>query len=187
MKKFTMIELIALLVLVAGVAQAAQWRALDSMEQARTGANRVYEMDHNDLTTTTTNTAQTLTVAVKAKQAVQFVFMELETAFDTANTNHTGSLAVTVGDGTDADLYLTSTELASDGTEVWKKFGPVPTVTATATGETSTNLTVTVTSVDMGRKVYTADDTIDFVFTPNAEEAVSANVQGKARFYFNVQ
>jgi hypothetical protein len=184
MKKFTMM----VMVLMAAVfVQAAQWRVLDSAEQAKTGANRMYEVSYSDLTTTTTNTAQTLTVAVPAKAAVQFMMMELETAFDTGNTNYTGSLAVTVGDGTDADLFLTSTELASDGTEVWKKFAPVTTVTATATGPQSTNMTVTVASVAMGQKVYTAADTLDFVFTPNAEEAVSANTSGKVRFYFNVQ
>jgi len=187
MKKFTMIKLIALLVLVAGVAQAAQWRALDSMEQARTGANRVYEVDYRSLTTATTNTAQTLQVAVPAKSAVQFVLMELETAFDTANTNHTGSLVVRVGDGSTTDLFLGDTELAADGTEIWKKFAPVPLVTATSTGDHVTNMTVTVTSAARGEKVYTSAGNIAFRFTPNAEEAVSANVQGKVRFYFNLK
>jgi hypothetical protein len=184
MKKFTMM-MFALLALCL-FAQGAQWRALDSMEQAKTGAIRVYEVDEADLTTTTTNTAQTLTVSVPAKAAVQFVMMELETAFDTGNTNYTGSLAVKVGDGTDDDLFLTSTELASDGTEVFKKYAPVTTVTATATGPQSTNMTVTVTSVAMGEKVYTAADTLDFVFTPNANEAVADNTSGKVRFYFKV-
>lgn len=185
MKKITMF--IFALLGMALFAHGAQWRALDSAEQAKTGATRVYEVAYSDLTTTTTNTAQTLTVSVPAKAAVRFVMMELETAFDTGNTNYTGSLAVKVGDGTDDDLFLTSTELASDGTEVFKKFAPVPTVTATATGPQSTNMTVTVTSVAMGEKVYTVADTLDFVFTPNAEEAVSANTAGKVRFYFNVQ
>jgi hypothetical protein len=174
MKKITM--LMALLVL-AGVAQTAEWRVLDSLEQARTGATRVYTVDYTDLTATTTNTAQTLTVAVPAKTAVQMTLMELETAFDTADTNYTGSLAVTVGDETDADLYLTSTELASDGSEVWKKFGN----TVWNSGATN-NVTLV-----LGQKVYTSADTIDFAFTPNTEEAVSANVSGKVHFYFKVQ
>ena len=175
MKKFTMLT-IALLGM-ALFAQAAEWRATDLMEQARTGATRVYTVDYSDLTTTDTNTAQTLTVSVPAKAAVELKSMELETAFDTSNTNYTGSLAVTVGDGTDADLYLTSTELASDGSEVFKKFGNTVWNSGSATNVT----------LSIGQKVYTAADTIDFVFTPNAEEAVSANTSGKVKFYFNVQ
>jgi len=161
MKKFTMI-LMALT--ISALFASAEWRAATQSEMDRTGANRVFEVDYTDLTTTTTNTAQTLTVAVPAKAAVQFMLMELDTAFDTANTNYTGSLAVIVGDGSNDDAYLTSTELASDGTEIWKKFGP------TATRE----------------KVYTVADTLDFKFTPNTEEAVSANTSGHASFYFRV-
>jgi hypothetical protein len=182
MKKFTMM---AMVLMAAVFVQAAQWRVLDSAEQAKTGANRMYEVDHADLTTTATNTAQTLTVAVPAKAAVRFLMMELETAFDTGNTNYTGSLAVKVGDGTDDDLFLTSTELASDGSEVFRKFAPLPALTAVTTIGATTNTVVTAAA--LGEKVYTAADTLDFVFTPNAEEAVSANTSGKVRFYFNVQ
>ena len=184
MKKFTMM-MIALIGFCL-FAQAAEWRATDLLEQARTGATRVYVVEHSDLTDTNANTAQTLAVSVPAKTAVQFVMMELETAFDTGNTNYTGSLAVKVGDGTDDDLYLTSTELASDGSEVWKKFPPVPTVTAVTTIGATTNTVIT--SVAVGEKVYTAGDTIDFVFTPNdSPEAVSAYTSGKSKFYFKVQ
>ena len=225
MKKFTML-MIALLA-VAGFAQAAaEWRPTDVAEAALTGANRVYTVDYADLTTTDTNTAQTLTVSVPAKAAVQFVMMVLETAFDTGDTNYTGSLAVKVGDGTDDDLYLTSTELASDGSEVWKKFAvanggtiavtpqtisvaaaPVLTLAGVAMTDTNgvtatcltnvtvattaytvaTNATATYTAGVLGEKIYTAADTIDVVFTPNSEEAVSANTSGKVKFYFNVQ
>jgi hypothetical protein len=182
MKKM-IIALIALLA-VAGFAQAAQWRATDMMEQARTGATRVFVVEHSDLTDTNANTAQTLTVSVPAKAAVEFVMMELETAFDTANTNYTGSVAVIAGDGTDTDLYLTSTELASDGTEVWKKFAPVP-VVVTVIGTNNAIVAGTVTA--LGQKVYTTADTIDFTFTPNSDEALVANSVGKVKFFFKVQ
>ncbi len=166
-------------------AQAAEWRATDMMEQARTGATRVFVVEHSDLTETNANTAQTLTVSVPAKAAVQFVMMELETAFDTANTNYTGSVAAIVGDGTDTDLYLTSTELASDGSEVFKKFPVTSVATAVTTIGATTNTTVTVSA--LGQKVYTQADTIDFTFTPNSDEALVANSVGKVKFFLKVQ
>lgn len=184
MKKFTMMTIIALLAFT-GIAQAAEWRATDMMEQARTGATRVYVVEHSDLTDTNANTAQTLAVSVPARTAVQFVMMELETAFDTANTNFTGSVAVIVGDGTDTDLYLTSTELASDGSEVFKKFPVTSVATAVTTIGATTNTTVTVSA--LGQKVYTGADTIDFTFAPNSDEALVANSVGKVKFFFKVQ
>ncbi len=176
MKKFMMILITALLAF-AGFTQAAEWRTLSSEEAALTGANRVYTVDYSDLTTATTNTAQTLTVSVPDKSAIRFVMMKLEKAFDTGNTNFTGSLAVKIGDTSDDDLYLTSTELASDGTEIWKKFGN----TVWNSGQ-ATNVTLA-----YGSKVYTSNDYIKCVFTPNAEETVKSNTVGRVKFYFNVQ
>jgi hypothetical protein len=117
----------------------------------------------------------------------------LRTAFDTENTNYTGSVLVTVGDGADADLYLTSTELASDGTEVWLKYGrsvqaaTSGVVTQVVAGVTNAITVLTALTDDStGRKVYTADDEIEIVFTPNAEEALTANTSGEVRFYFRI-
>ena len=205
--------------LVAGWASAASFRPLLEQERANLGATHEVTIEYSDLAAgTTTNTALTLTNVfdVAAKQGVQLVAMQLVTAFDTGNTNYTGSLAVEVGDGADADLYLTSTELASDGSEVWIKFGRS---VQAATSAISTNVTgITLQTVSLadtngvtalvvtnvvaasaaqtrlsaltddstGRKVYTAADTIDFKFTPNAEEAVSANTSGEVRFYFKI-
>jgi len=149
-------------------AQAAEWQPLSALEAADTGANRVLIVDYADLTTTTTNTAQTLTVSIPAKAAVLLTKAVLVTAFETAATNVT-SCAVTVGDGTDADLYLASMEGASDGTEIWKKFGQV------------------YSSTTLGKKVYTAADTIDVIFTPDSAQALSAMTTGKMKFYFLIQ
>ena len=189
---------------VAG-ATAIDGRVLSLQERAaHAGATHCFTVDYSDLATTATNTAETLTFAVSAKQSVRFVSMKLDTAFDTGNTNYTGSLAVTVGDGTDADLYLTSTELASDGSEVFFKFDSgysstvtvTPTTTALVYLGATTNLTTNtvVTSIAaayspgaLGRKVYTADDTIDFTFTPNTEEATSANTSGLVKFYMIIE
>lgn len=200
---------LAMALLMAGWATAAEFRPLLEQERANLGATHEVTIKYSDLATgTTTNTALTLTNVfdVATNAAVQLVAMQLITAFDTGNTNYTGSLAVEVGDGTDADLYLTSTELASDGTEVWLKYGRSPLAVSTATTYltntitylgASTNLltntivyassvATTATDDSYGRKVYTSADTIDFKFTPNAEEAVSANTSGEARFYFKI-
>jgi len=125
-------------------------------------------MDSTDLTETTANTAQTLTVAVPAKTACILTMAVLDTAFDTAATNVT-ACTVTVGDGTDADLFLAAMVLASDGTEVWKKYGQAA------------------SSLSLGKKVYTSADTLDFVFTPDSAQALSAMISGSAKFYFLIQ
>ena len=167
MKKLPL--MLAIVLFGALFSQAANWQVLGAIEASQTGANRVYIVDYTDLTTSTTNTAQTLTVSLPANTAAVLTMAVLDTAFDTANTNYTGSLAVTVGDGSDADLFLASMELASDGTEVWKKYGQAA------------------SSLTLGKKVYTSADTLDFIFTPNTEEAVSANTSGAIKFYFLVQ
>ena len=177
MKKFGM------MIVVLMAALFVQAASVKVHPDTRFGGSMLVTVKAADFTESATNTAETLTLSVLAKEGYELMAMELVSAFDTANTNYTGSLAVTVGDGTDADLYLTSTELASDGSEVWLKFAPVTTVTATSTGDATTNMTVTVTSTEMGRKVYTADDTIDFTFTPNAEEALDENIRGEVRFW----
>ena len=162
--KILVMLLVAAMVIGVVVVEAGslQIRPLTEQEKAELGANMEVQVLYTNLTTTTTNTAQTLTMNVQAKYGVKLAAMMLKKAFDTSNTNFTGSLAVKVGDGDDDDKYLTSTELASDGTEVWMKFGET-------TGS-----------------VYTAADTVDFIFTPNAAEAVGSNTVGEVRFYLRI-
>jgi hypothetical protein len=127
--KYELMQLIVFVALLAWLApitaQAASFRPLTEQEKAHLGATHVATITYADFTETNTNTAVTLTnvFSVAAKQGVQLMAMQLKTAFTTGNTNYTGSVLVTVGDGADADLYLTSTELDSDGTEVFIKFG----------------------------------------------------------------
>lgn len=78
-----------------------------------------------DLTETTANTAQVLNLLnVKAGQAVRLVHHKLVTAFKDASDSNFNTCAATVGDGSDPDRLLTSTELNENGTEVDLKFGP---------------------------------------------------------------
>ena len=229
-KKYQRIGSIVFLMIVCLIgmsSQALNLVPLDSREAAVMDATHVARFTYEDFASSTaTNTALTISnMVIKAKEAVTCVGMVLEAAFDTANTNHTGSMAMTVGDSSDADLFLTSTELASDGSEVWFKFGrtDVETLTSTvtkqvaafltgltlqtvsltdtngvtalavtnivsATADAVTNATVA-TSAAAGvaaKKVYTAADAIRFTFTPNTEEALSANTVGAVRVYFKV-
>jgi hypothetical protein len=241
-----------LMVIFAGVAEAVDVRVLGNRAKAELGATHEVTITHADLTETTTNTAETLaSFAVVAKQGVKLVAMHLVTPFDTISTNYTTSTLLTVGDGTDADLYLTSTELNTDGTEVYLKFGRLPISTYTsgtfvtnvadATANALTNVTastgtfmtnVTLQTGSIGgtnvvtnvviltttavtgvttsgqnyvtgttattttafssvsvtdtHKLYTGSDTVDFTFTPNAEESLSQLSAGEVKIYLHV-
>jgi hypothetical protein len=188
---------------------AIDWLALGVPEMAaHRGATHVAVIDYADLASyTTSNTAAVITNAILAKTGVEFVELMLDTAFDTGNTNYTGSVAVKVGDGSDDDLFLTSTELASDGSEVFIKYGPPnsATVASTVTKQTYvlpailadgttnaialvTNATVasTATAGELGYKVYASAGSLVFTLTPNSEEALSANTSGSVRLYFRL-
>lgn len=238
------VMVMVLAVLSAGDAFAVSVQRLSAMEQANTRATHRVVIKESDLTETSTNTAQTLGASfpVAAKMGVEVVAMQLVTSFDEGTTNYTGSCALTVGDGTDADLYLTSTELHADGTEVWLKYGRSTWLTAATTtgnfltncvattGTFGTNVSVTtsnlvylnastnaatqtvviavsqqtasaVTAVttsgtaavtaqtqtqSSGQKVYTSADYVDFTFTPNAQEALSALTQGEVWIYIRI-
>lgn len=207
-----------LMVLVAimamsGVVGAYEFRPLGVAEMAQWGATHVLDVDYSDLKkiedATTNNTPATITVAVPAKTAVELRAMILDEAFDTAETNYTGSCLLQVGDGSDVDLHLTSTELASEGTEVFVKFAPLAAATAVSTvtpmtksvyvaadGEGTnfvaqavcTNATVatTVSVAELGRKASTSAQNVVLTFTPNADEALADNVQGKVRLFFRL-
>jgi hypothetical protein len=198
---------IAGLALVAGITQAADIRPLTLEEQANLGATHEIRVTYADFAASTdTNTALIISNAViSSGRAVECVAMILEKAFDTENTNYTGSCALKVGDSSDDDLFLSSTEIASDGSEVLFKLGrrdaetitPVVTlgrVTVTDTNGVTfsavTNVTVTATATApaiSGYKLYSADNYIKLTFTPNTEEALSANTAGIVRILFNIR
>ena len=156
----------------------AEWRVLDTAEQMRHGANRVWELTHADLTTAATNTAQSINAAVPANTMVRLIKMELPESFDIglSNTNHTGALTLRVGDGSTTDLFLSDTELAEDGTTIWKKYG-----STVVNSGTSTNVTLV-----LGQKVYTTTGNIVARFTPNTEDAVADNTTGRVRLFFKL-
>ena len=197
MKKF--MGVFALVLAIGAVeAKAFQWGPLSVPEMAKYGATHFLEFTYKDFTVSNTNTTQAFTNSINAKTAVQFVGLVLDQAFDTGNTNFTGSCALKIGDGSDDDLFLTSTELASDGTEVYVKFGPPNSYTITPsfqvlalTGTVQnvnvvTNGTATATAVELSRKLYTSAGSIVSTFTPNGNEALADNTSGKVRVLFKL-
>jgi hypothetical protein len=177
---FKIVFVIAVMVSINSM--AANLTPCDSREAALLGATHVLRIGLSDLaSSTSTNTALVLVNnIISAKEQLECVNMVLDQAFDTGNTNDTGSVALKVGDSTDDDLYLTSTELASDGSEVFLKYGraDVPSVTV------ASNFVATVTAGVTGKKIYTAANYIKVTLTPNAEEALSANTKGAVSIYF---
>lgn len=200
---------VAVLALVAGVTNAAPTvRPLTLQEQANLGATHEIRITHADLASSTdTNTALVITNAavISSGRAVECVAMILDKAFDTGNTNYTGSVALKVGDSSDDDLFLGSTQLASDGSEVLFKAGrkDVETITPSVTlqkvsmtdtngvtADVVTNVTVTATAAAPsigGAKLYSADNYIKITLTPNTEEALSANTSGIVRLLFRIR
>jgi hypothetical protein len=168
--------MVAAVVLMAGFVQAQDVRLLTVNESVAVGATHAVTLEHTDLTTTTTNTAQTFNVPVLAKQGVEVVAYVLREPFQDVATNGNNTLTLTVGDGTDADLFLTSTEMCVDGTEVFLKF-PAPMVNS----GTASNVTLLASS-----KVYTADGNMVLTVTPHTNYGVAAMDKGKVEVFFRV-
>lgn len=160
MNTFTKTTLLAAVMAVtASLVHAFTIQPLGVEGRSQYGATHIVRGDYTDLTTSTTNTAQTLTLDIAAKEGYSLVAFMLDEAFDTGNTNYSGSLALTVGDNASVATFLSSTEMASDGTEIWLKYG------------TGSNV------------AYSATNSLKFIFTPNAQEAVDDNTAGAYRVY----
>lgn len=207
-KKCRLIGLVALLLMAMAVlpAGANDYRQLSISEMARFGATHAWTLTYKDFAaSTSTNTALAITNVVAANTAVFFKGMVLNDAFSVETTNYTGSCALIVGNGTDTDLFLASTELASDGSEVYVKYGPPSTYAVTATMGTqavaylglstnaltntiifTSNVTAAVTGTILGHVLYSSAGVIVATFTPNTEEALSQNVKGQVTLYLQL-
>lgn len=211
MKAMKAIAGMVMAALVTMAAQAGTLYPLDAVSGAGLGgATHVLVIRYDDAdiqAETNDNTALTIAgISVDAPQGVELIASQLVQAFDGTSWD-TNSVAMTVGDGTDADLFLQSQELASDGTEVFLKFGRRPDATISTavtkdtttitylTGLSTTGSTAVVTNTyvsatgaaaDMGRKVYTSDDTVDVVLTPSATRSLADNTAGEVRLYFRI-
>lgn len=158
-------------------AQAASLRPLGVEESVlRAGATHEARVTYEDFDTSTTNTAEAITFGVVSNTGVQVMYAKVHTPFDTGNTNYLGSLALTVGDGGDADRYLASMQLASNSTNDWVKYGN----TAWNSG-TASNMTFA-----YGYTTYSINTNITFTFTPNANEATDDNTQGDVSVFLRL-
>jgi len=126
-------------------------RALNSAEAAIHGFTHAIKIVPADLATqTTANTALVIEmVPVKAGDIVIRAAYHLRTAFSDASDAAFNSTTITIGDGASAAVYLASTQINVNGTEILNKAG---------TGTEG---------------AYNADDTVDITFTSMSAKALS--------------
>lgn len=163
--------------LIALSASAIDYQPLDVMGRATYSATHQSVLTFSDLSAVAaTNTSLAITQAVPAKVGMALVGLVLEKAFDGSgvSTAITQSVTIKIGDGSDDDLFLTSTELASDSSEVFIKYAPIGSVTISSTG------VVTAVSA-LGVKYYSASGDIVYTVTPAAQHSLGAMTQGKVK------
>jgi hypothetical protein len=177
-------------VAVSANANTFQWTQMGVAEMAEKHATDYVVIKASDFTQTATNTAEAFSNSIPTNCIVQFEYLALHTPFDNGTNAFTTSTALTIGDGTTANLYLESTELNVDGTEIL--FRPAVSMT---TGTVLTNLIAAATNYNstflrapaagvVGYKVYTTAAPVVLTFTPNSDEALSTLTSGEVRLYF---
>lgn len=197
-------------ILAAGVFTVSAYAApeivrLDSREAAWYGASYVTIIEYDDLAAfTQTNGTHGITNAVPAKTGLTLAGAILETAFNDsialgAAGAVTNSIILTVGDGSDADYFLASTEIAADGTEVFVQFSPVgsgtivvtpqttliyPTGTTNAGPAVMTNATAAFTGARLGQKYYAAAGNVVYTFAGSGDTIPANLTQGRLKVYW---
>ena len=141
----------------------AQFNTLPTEAQANLGMTHEMIVDYSDLTDTA-GTTKTFTFTLPAGSLVLGGPHILETDF-TDGAATMSSLVYIVGDGDNDDIYLSSTEVETTGTEVDYKV-------ATNTG------------IPHG-KVYASADTLDVKFTATGAN-LSTLTGGKLRYLFKL-
>lgn len=207
MKK--LIAVFAALVVAVPAFAAIETVRLDSLESAAYGASYVSIIEAEDLAAfgALTNATVGITSAVPAKVGLTMAGMILETAFNDsialgAANAITNSITVKIGDGSDDDYYLTATQIAADGTEVFVQFTPVAagSIVSTPTIQTSivtnnggaptfaavTNLTIasTFTGSRLGQKYYSAAGTVVYTLTTTGDTILEDISVGKLKIYW---
>lgn len=134
----------------------------DSYETLQALPVRTLVLDYTNIKNSGTladNATYTASLPVFAGEAVVDVSFKL---LEAANDSGGGStLNVTAGDGTDVDGYLTAFPVHVDQTEI----DVISTLNATYSGAFLNDAT---TDGVINGKIYTSDDTIDFIFTPSS-------------------
>jgi hypothetical protein len=116
---------------------------LPNNEALGSGFSHAFKITHEDLTETTVATAQEFTlIARPAGSYLARLATRLVTAFSDASDAAFNDCAITVGDGSTADLFLASQQLNANGTEVFAKIGQgVPAVVNAASTAGTIKLT----------------------------------------------
>ncbi len=158
--------------LAAGISMGATFRSLPNESKADFGATHVATITYADLASATNLAAGTYVVSnicpVAAKQSVEMVAMVLVSGFYDTATNGHSSTAVTVGDSTSATTFMTSTELNTNGTAVYIKYGTSPLAVTSAiqtnvtaisktTANVGTNITATMGNVGVSLTLATTN------------------------------
>jgi hypothetical protein len=192
MKKLYAIILAGLISLPA---MALETSRLDSLGSAAYGATYVQILDFNDLLPfgALTNATVGITSAVPAKVGLTMAGMILETAFqDNANSGAnqtTNSITLSVGDGTTATYYMSATEIAADGTEVFVQFAPlgaaitIQDLALTGTVQNVKVVTNVVTSLQ-GQKYYAAAGVKVYTFTTAGDTILGNMTAGRLKVYW---
>lgn len=109
----------------------------------------------------------TFAIPVKAGEIVEAVTVSLKTAFDDSGAG--GELNILVGDGSDADGFITTAQLHVDDTEISYVYN----TGAYFVGEAGTTDPANATN----GKLYTADDTIDILLVPDVSSAAAYSLE----------
>ena len=184
MKNMNWMVVVAMVAMVAGVAQAApELRALSGAEQALWQATHAVDIVAADLTTTATNTTQVFSVAVSSNTYVSCMGAKLLAPFDVGvigtNTFYTSSLTLIAGDTNGASGMLASMQMAKSNSPVfWKP--------AARTGTPDNPTNVSVVTLTAGT-YYTANTNLYFTVTPGGIQAVATNRVGAVKVLFQLR
>lgn len=195
MKK--LFAIIAAVALITATTQAQELIRLDSLESAAYGASYVTIIDYGDMTSwTQTNGTHGITSSVPAKVGLTMAGMILETAFNDsialgAASAVTNSILLTIGDGSDTDYYLASTQIAADGTEVFVQFAPLGAAMTLQTGTVTNNggspavaVVTNVATALQGQKYYSAAGSVVYTFTGSGGNIPANLTAGKLKVYW---
>jgi hypothetical protein len=143
---------------------------LPQESKADMGATHVAVITYADFSAYTATNGSTYVMSnlctLAEKQGVEMVAMMLVTPFhDSVRPTTNASVMMQVGDLAETNLYLQSTQLDSDGTEVYLQYGRAT------------------------QQLYTAANKLCFSFTGSAAPAssLSAMDSGEVRVYFRIR
>jgi hypothetical protein len=156
-------------------------------DMARYGATHVLDVSYKDWVgyTTSTNTTAVNTNAIPAGSMVQFVLMKLDGAWDCET--YTDSLLIYSGWAADTDVFLESTEIAADGTEIWSKATPFNFQTGLDNFGGSTNYVTNITTRKYGWTYCTTATNLLTTFKQNSHgSCISSNIAGRVRLFWKI-